>query len=44
MGSHTNNLEVFHETFVMKVTGSRANNTKALHETFVVEVTDSKPV
>ncbi len=39
--THTNDVKVLHETFVMKVMGSRANNTKVLHETFVVKVTDS---
>jgi hypothetical protein len=43
-GTHTNNVKVLHETFVVKVTSLITNNAKALNETFFVEVTDSNPV
>jgi hypothetical protein len=39
--THTNNVKVLHETFVVNVKGSLAIKAKALHETFFVEVTDS---
>ncbi len=44
MSTHTNNVKVLHETFVVKVTGSCANNAKALHESLFAEVTCSNPV
>ncbi len=44
MDTHTNDVKVLHETFVIKVKGSLAINAKALHETFFVEVTDSNLV
>jgi hypothetical protein len=44
MCTHTNEVKVFHETYVVKETGSVAYNAKALHETLFAKVTGSNPV
>jgi hypothetical protein len=39
MDTHTHDVKVLHETFVVEITGSNANNAKAWRETFGVEDT-----